>query len=140
MRHNQFATSSEPESGFERRDETEPILQKPRHQEAPPHAFLRPRAQPLAQFIVLDNLHDPLGCLLDTVDEKAVLTIFDLMLNPAGSASDDHRALPHRLGHREAETLPERLLQNNCGTALQRVHECRILDRQDANPLLCASA
>ena len=62
--------------------------------------------------MVLDNLHDPLGCLLDTVDKKAVLTIFDLMLNSAGSASDDHRALPHRLGHREAETLPERLLQN----------------------------
>src|SRR5437870_63531 len=46
----------------------------------------------------------------------------------------DGGALPHRLGDRETKTFAGRLLQDNRGRPLQRIHQDRIIDGENDDP------
>jgi hypothetical protein len=59
--------------------------------------------------------------LIHIGNEKAALAVLDLTPDAADIAADDRSALPHGLGHRQAEAFPERLLQYYRRPALQCV-------------------
>jgi hypothetical protein len=64
---------------------------------------------------------DPERCALGGVDEKPRVMVDDLERDPSRLPSDDGLALPQGLGHGQAESLADRLLDHDVGAALQRV-------------------
>src|SRR5258707_85328 len=55
----------------------------------------------------------------------------DLMPDAADISADDGRTLPHCFGDGEAKTFAGRLLQDDSGMTLQRIHEGWIVDCKD---------
>ena len=69
---------------------------------------------------IIEDLQHGGRALLDRVYEVSCLAMFDLDSDASAVATNNRRALPHRLGHCEAETLSQGFLQDDFGTLLYR--------------------
>src|SRR5439155_22158142 len=67
------------------------------------------------------------GALVDRPDEPPGLSVVYLGNYTADPSGHDRPSLPERLGHRQPEPLPDRLLDERLGVDLEGVH----LDRTD---------
>src|SRR5215510_2974111 len=65
------------------------------------------------------------------VDQQAGPTVIDLVLDTADPARDDGAVLPHRLGHRQAESFGKTLLDDHFCVTLKSVHDGGVLFRID---------
>src|SRR5437764_1482496 len=98
-------------------EEHEPVAQKARHQEVPPHELL-PAQRPLARRErIAKDLEARLRALLGRIDEPAGLTVLDLGDDAAHATRDRRPRLPERLRTGEPEALADRLLDHG-----RRVH------------------
>ena len=57
------------------------------------------------------------------VDQEAAFVALDLVFDPADTARHHRPALPHRLGHRQAEALRQAFLDDDVGPALEGVDD-----------------
>src|SRR5829696_1069632 len=98
-------------------EEREPVAQKPRRQEMLTHVLLAPNPTVPCLCGVAEDLQARGVAILDGLHEPAGLAVLNLARNPAGTPRNRRPALPQAFRHRQAETLPDRLLQH-----CRRVH------------------
>src|SRR3954447_17840884 len=103
------------------------IAQVARREEVGAHVLLAAAAEGLAQGGVAKDVERSGGTGINTVDEIPGDPVLDLERYPADVAADELTSLPDRLGHRQAEALARRLLDDDVRLRLERVD----LDRAD---------
>src|SRR3954454_15997167 len=114
--------SGSPRKLFERGEDPHPVEQQAGREEPLAAALLAGPPEPPAELGVLEDLRAALGCLVGRVDQVAVLAIDDLQRNAADVPGDRRSAFPEGLRHRQPEALADRLLQDDVGLGLKRVH------------------
>jgi hypothetical protein len=103
----------------------------PRAEEVIAHPRLCGGAHSLRAVRVCQQLADPRaeGGQVVRLHQPPGAPVLDLILNATDIGSDDRAALPHRLRHRQAESLGQALLDDDVGTALERVDDHGVLVR-----------
>src|SRR3954447_12798844 len=103
------------------------VAQVARREEVGAHVLLAAAAEGLAQGGIAKDVERSGGTGINTVDEIPGDPVLDLERYPADVAADERPPLPDRLGHRQAEPLTRRLLDDDVGLGLEGVD----LDRAD---------
>src|SRR5439155_23413106 len=93
-------------------EENEPVTEEPRRQEVAADVLLAAQSTLPRLLWIPQDLDARFGALARRVDEPAGLAVLDLGDDPAHTSCDRRPRLPQRLGHRQPESLADRLLHD----------------------------
>src|SRR5205809_1506056 len=109
-------------AGLEVGEDPQVFPQVPRDQEVTADPLPPRPAHRLPLRGIAEQLHGPVGAILDAGHEVAMTTVLDLEPNPGDVATDHGDALPEGLAHDQPEPFAERFRDRHVRLPLEDVH------------------